>query len=143
MDEQATISEREQKVLGLIENMSNYTCRCCGDVVHLFGQDKGRGLANMMDVPFLGSVPIDPLFSEAADVGVPVVNLHPESLAAKAFSQIAQNLARELPPKEVPEAPVEVSKPCPGAGHHHHGQHDDHHDHDHHGEDGHHHHDHK
>ena len=39
------------KVLGLIENMSHYTCRCCGDVVHLFGQDKGRGLANMMDVP--------------------------------------------------------------------------------------------
>jgi hypothetical protein len=99
----------------------------------------------MMDVPFLGSVPIDPLFSEAADVGSPVVNLHPESLAAKAFSQIAQTLARELPPKEVPEAPVEVSKPCPGSGHHHHGQHDqqDQQDHHHHGEGGHHHHDHK
>ncbi len=128
------------KVLGLIENMSNYTCRCCGDVVNLFGEDKGKGLANMMDVPFLGSVPIDPLFSEAADVGSPVVNLHPESLAAKAFSQIAQALAQGLPPKEVPEAPVEVSKPCPGSGHHHHGQHD-HQDHHHHGEGGHHHHD--
>jgi Mrp family chromosome partitioning ATPase len=133
------------KVLGLIENMSSYKCRCCGDVVNLFGQDKGKGLANMMDVPFLGSVPIDPLFSEAADAGVPVVNLHPEGLAAKAFSQIAQTLARELPPKEVPEAPVEVSKPCPGSGHHHHGQHDqqDQQDHHHHGEGGHHHHDHK
>ncbi len=127
------------KVLGLIENMSHYTCRCCGDVVHLFGQDKGKGLARMMDVPFLGSIPIDPLFSEAADTGVPVVNLHPESLTAKAFVQIAQTLARELPPKEVPEAPVEVSKPCPGSGHHHHGDRHDHHDH-HHGEGGHHHH---
>jgi len=116
------------KVLGLIENMSNYTCRCCGDVVHLFGHDKGQGLARMMDVPFLGSVPIDPLFSEAADTGVPVVNLHPESLTAKAFVQIAQTLARELPAKEVPEAPVEVSKPCPGSGHHH-GHHDHQHDH--------------
>ncbi len=142
------------KVLGLIENMSNYTCRCCGDVVHLFGKDKGVGLARMMDVPFLGSIPIDPLFSEAADAGVPVVNLHPESLAAKAFVQIAQTLARELPPKEVPEAPVEVSKPCPGSGHHqhdHHGEHNQHdhhdqhgqhdqHDHHQHGEGGHHHH---
>ena len=117
------------KVLGLIENMSLYTCRCCGDVVHLFGNDKGHGLARMMDVPFLGSIPIDPLFSEAADAGVPVVNLHPESLTAKAFVQIAQALAQGLPPKVVPEAPVEVSKPCPGsgAGHHHHGQHDEQH----------------
>ncbi len=127
------------KVLGLIENMSHYTCRCCGDVVHLFGQDKGKGLARMMDVPFLGSIPIDPLFSEAADTGVPVVNLHPESLTAKAFVQMAQTLARELPPKEVPEAPVEVSKPCPGSGHHHHEDRHDHHGH-HQGEGGHHHH---
>jgi hypothetical protein len=131
------------KVLGLIENMSHYTCRCCGDVVHLFGRDKGKGLARMMDVPFLGSIPIDPLFSEAADAGVPVVNLHPESLTAKAFVQIAETISRELPPKEVAEAPVEVSKPCPGSGHHHRHDHGDnakrHHDHDH----DHHHHDHQ
>ena len=116
------------KVLGLIENMSHYTCRCCGDVVHLFGQDKGRGLANMMDVPFLGSIPIDPLFSEAADAGVPAVQLHPESLTARAFVQIAEVLARSLPAKQVAEAPPEVSKPCPGSGHHHHhgGGHDHH-----------------
>ncbi len=119
------------KVLGLIENMSQYTCRCCGDVVHLFGQDKGRGLANTMDVPFLGSIPIDPLFSHAADAGVPVVNLHPESLTATAFVRIADALARSLPAKQVAEAPVEVSKPCPGSGHRHgangHDHHDDHH----------------
>jgi ATP-binding protein involved in chromosome partitioning len=117
------------KVLGLIENMSQYTCRCCGDVVHLFGQDKGRGLANMMDVPFLGSIPIDPLFSQAADAGVPAVNLHPESLTAKAFVQIAETMARALPAKQVAEAPVEVSKPCPGSGHHHHGNGHGHHEH--------------
>lgn len=127
------------KVLGLIENMSHYTCRCCGDVVHLFGQDKGRVLANTMDVPFLGSIPIDPLFSHAADAGVPAVTLHPESLTANAFGQIAETLARTLPPKQVAEAPAEVSKPCPGAGRHHHGdghdhhRHHDRHDHHHHG----------
>ena len=109
------------RVLGLIENMSHYTCRCCGDVVHLFGQDKGRGLARMMEIPFLGSVPIDPLFSEAADAGIPAVNLHPESPAAKAFVEIAARIHGQLPPKEVAEAPVEESKPCPGSGHRHHG----------------------
>jgi Mrp family chromosome partitioning ATPase len=108
-------------VLGLIENMSHYACRCCGDVVHLFGQDKGRSLAKTMDVPFLGSIPIDPLFSQAADAGVPAVALHPDSLTGKAFVEIAASLVRSLPPKQVAEAPVEVSKPCPGSGHHHHG----------------------
>lgn len=111
------------KVLGLVENMSVYTCRCCGDTVHLFGKDKGESLARMMEVPFLGSIPIDPQFSEAADSGVPIVNLHPESVTAQAFVAMASTLASQLPPKTVEEAPVEESKPCPGAGHHHHHHH--------------------
>ncbi|MEJ2153708.1 MAG: Mrp/NBP35 family ATP-binding protein [Desulfobacteraceae bacterium] len=130
-------------VLGLIENMSAYTCKC-GDVVHLFGKDKGRQLAKMMELPFLGSIPIDPLFSEAADSGVPAVNLHKESLTAKAFVEIATSLTGQLPSKEVPEAPPEEeSKPCPGSGCHH--QHhnrekgESHHHHHHSGETGHHH----
>ena len=108
------------KVIGLIENMSVYNCRCCGDAVHLFGKDKGKQLARMMEIPFLGSIPIDPLFSEAADTGVPIVNLHPESITAKAFVEISKTLHAQMSPKEVPDAPPEESKPCPGAGHQHH-----------------------
>ena len=108
------------KVLGLIENMSAYTCGC-GDTVYLFGKDKGKQLAKMMEIPFLGSIPIDPLFSEAADTGVPVVNLHQTSLTAKAFVTIADTLANQLPPKEVAEAPLEEERQaCPGSGCHHH-----------------------
>jgi Mrp family chromosome partitioning ATPase len=114
-------------VLGLIENMSAYTCGC-GDTVHLFGKDKGQQLAKMMEIPFLGSLPIDPLFSEAADSGVPVVNLHPESLTATAFVTIAQGLVNQLPSKTVAEAPAEKeNQPCPGSDCHHHNHH--HHDH--------------
>jgi Mrp family chromosome partitioning ATPase len=111
------------KVIGLIENMSVYNCRCCDDAVHLFGKDKGKQLARMMEIPFLGSIPIDPLFSEAADAGVPIVNLHPESITAKAFVEISETLNDQMPPKEVPDAPPQESKSCPGAGHHHHHQH--------------------
>lgn len=109
------------KILGLIENMSSYTC-ACGDTVHLFGKDKGKELARMMEVPFLGSIPIDPLFSKAADSGVPAVNLNPDSITAKAFTTIADTIGDKLPAKEVPEAPPEAteSTACPGSGHHHH-----------------------
>jgi Mrp family chromosome partitioning ATPase len=122
------------KVIGLIENMSSYTCQC-GDTVHLFGKDKGKQLAKMMEIPFLGSIPIDPLFSEAADSGVPVVNLHRDSITATAFVEIANKLERQLPPKEVPDAPEEEeSQPCPGSGchHRHHGHGEDPHHHHHH-----------
>jgi Mrp family chromosome partitioning ATPase len=110
-------------VLGLIENMSVYTCRNCGDQVHLFGDNKGQGLARMMEIPFLGSIPLDPEFSQSADIGVPIVELSPDSITAMAFVEIAGNIARQLPPKEMGEAPVEESKPCPGSshGHAHHG----------------------
>jgi Mrp family chromosome partitioning ATPase len=108
------------KVLGLIENMSVYRCRECGDEVHIFGKDKGKQLARMMEIPFLGSIPIDPLFSDAADSGGPVVNLHPESSTAMSFVKIAKVLARELPHKEMPEAPpIHEGKSCPGSGNHH------------------------
>jgi Mrp family chromosome partitioning ATPase len=111
------------KVLGLIENMSMYVCRDCGDTVYLFGKDKGKQLARMMEIPFLGSIPVDPLFSEAADTGVPIVNLHPQSITAKAFVEIAETLNNRMPPKEVADAPEEESQPCPGSGHHHHHHH--------------------
>ena len=114
------------KVLGLIENMSMYVCRDCGDTVYLFGKDKGKQLARMMEIPFLGSIPVDPLFSEAADAGVPIVNLHPQSVTATAFVEIAETLDQRMPAKEIPDAPVEESQPCPGSGHHHHHHHKDH-----------------
>ena len=118
-------------VLGLIENMSVYTCRNCGDKVHLFGENKGIGLARMMEIPFLGSIPLDQEFSQSADTGVPIVELSPDSLTAKAFMEIARNVSGHLPEKEIGEAPVLESKPCPGSshGHAHHGHsHDDDHE---------------
>jgi len=80
----------------------------------------------MMGVPFLGSVPIDPKFSEAADSGVPIVDLHPDSITATAFGKIAETIKNKLPHKEVEEAPVVESKPCPGSGGHHHHHHHGH-----------------
>ena len=68
-------------------------------------------------------------FVQLETSGVPVVELKPDSLTAKAFVEIAKNVSSHLPPKEVQEAPVQESKPCPGSSHahHHHGHGDDEH----------------
>ena len=50
--------------LGVIENMSGYTCPCCGEVTNLFSSGGGEVMAGEMGVPFLGRVPVDVKFGE-------------------------------------------------------------------------------
>ncbi|KAL4942901.1 P-loop containing nucleoside triphosphate hydrolase protein [Aspergillus oleicola] len=48
--------------LGVIENMSGYTCPCCGEVSNLFSSGGGEVMAREMGVRFLGKVPVDVQF---------------------------------------------------------------------------------
>lgn len=57
-------------ILGLIENMNGFVCPKCGELSAVFMAGGGRKMADEMDVPFLGSIPIDPLIAEAGDLGV-------------------------------------------------------------------------
>ncbi|KAL4742062.1 cytosolic Fe-S cluster assembly factor cfd1 [Aspergillus similis] len=49
-------------MLGVIENMSGYTCPCCGEVSNLFSSGGGEVMAREMGVRFLGKVPVDVQF---------------------------------------------------------------------------------
>ncbi len=79
-------------VLGIVENMANYTCPECGHKEHLFGSGGGRRTAEDLGVPLLGEIPIDPSIAAGGDSGTPVVLQHPDSVAAKAFVQLAAAL---------------------------------------------------
>jgi len=92
--------ELNAPILGLIENMSSYQCPDCGRVEHFFGKGRGEKLARTFGIPFLGGIPLDGQYSEAADTGVPIVFMYPESLTAKAMIKIADVLAEHLPTKE-------------------------------------------
>jgi Mrp family chromosome partitioning ATPase len=92
--------ELNAPILGLIENMNAYQCPDCGRMEHFFGKDKGERLARTFDIPFLGGIPLDGQYSEAADTGVPIVFKYPESLTARAMMKIADKLMDRLPEKE-------------------------------------------
>jgi ATP-binding protein involved in chromosome partitioning len=79
-------------VLGVVENMSGFTCPKCGELVNIFGSDGGLKMAEDMGVPFLGSIPIEPEVVVTGDSGVPVVQARPDSETAKAFARIADAL---------------------------------------------------
>jgi Mrp family chromosome partitioning ATPase len=57
------------KILGLIENMSYTICPRCGEKIEVFGKSKGQDAAMKAEIPFLGSVPIDPQIAKLADEG--------------------------------------------------------------------------
>lgn len=54
-------------VLGVIENMSGYSCPCCGEVSNLFSSGGGQVMAQELNLPFMGSVPIDVKFGELVE----------------------------------------------------------------------------
>jgi ATP-binding protein involved in chromosome partitioning len=83
-------------VLGIIENMSYYICRHCGKREEIFGHGGGQRTAEMLDVPFLGEVPIDPQVVVGGDRGEPIVVMDPESAAAKAFVRLAEQVMQQV-----------------------------------------------
>ncbi|HYZ76710.1 MAG TPA: Mrp/NBP35 family ATP-binding protein [Gaiellaceae bacterium] len=71
------------RLIGVVENMS-------GDV---FGSGGGAGLASDLDVPLLGTVPLDPRLREQGDAGEPLVVADSEAPAARAIAEIAARIA--------------------------------------------------
>jgi len=80
-------------IIGVIENMSGFTCPSCGEVTHIFHQGGGEAIAADLGVAFLGKVPLDPAVVDSGDDGVPLVVSHPDSPAAQAYAAIAAVLA--------------------------------------------------
>jgi Mrp family chromosome partitioning ATPase len=78
-------------VLGVVENMSGFSCPKCGERVRIFGADGGRLMAEEMGVPFLGAIPIEPEMVVSGDNGTPMVQAKPHSEAARAFGRIVHD----------------------------------------------------
>lgn len=70
-------------VHGLLENMSGFVCPECGARIDLFRAGGGEALAAEAGLTFLGRVPFDPAFVDAAEEGRPIVGTVFERLAAE------------------------------------------------------------
>ncbi|MDZ7687121.1 MAG: Mrp/NBP35 family ATP-binding protein [Halobacteriales archaeon] len=92
-------------VAGVVENMSGFICPDCGEVHDLFGSGGGERLAEESDVPFLGSVPIDPSVRTSSDEGEPIVVADIDSPAREALLETAEATREsvdELAKKQLP-----------------------------------------
>ena len=70
------------RLLGVVENMTS----------DVFGTGGGQNLADELEVPLLGTVPLDARVREAGDAGTPIVMADPDAPPAQAISEIARTI---------------------------------------------------
>ena len=76
-------------VLGLIENMSYFTCPHCGERSEIFSHGGARAEADKLGMDFLGEIPLHMDIRKTSDSGRPIVVSDPDSEYAKAYRAIA------------------------------------------------------
>jgi ATP-binding protein involved in chromosome partitioning len=111
----AMASQTQQRIAGVIENMSYLVCGHCGEKEFIFGSGGGEAVAEVLSrlagtpVPLLGQVPLDTRLREGGDAGVPLVLSAPDAPAALALTKIAAELgakARGLAGRSLGLSPV-------------------------------------
>ncbi|HZY06042.1 MAG TPA: Mrp/NBP35 family ATP-binding protein [Anaeromyxobacteraceae bacterium] len=100
-------------VLGIVENMSSFICPHCRGETPIFDHGGARKAADKLGIRFLGEVPIDLAIREAGDAGMPVVAKAPESPQAKAFLEVAGQVAAAVSVQvmKAPRLPVIGAQP--------------------------------
>jgi len=79
-------------VIGIIENMSGFTCPHCQKETDIFKKGGGQKAAGELNVPFLGSIPFDPMLVQLSDDGKPFIASHLDSEAGVAFLKIVKKI---------------------------------------------------
>ena len=83
-------------VVGIIENMSGFTCPHCGETTHIFKRGGGERTAEVVGTAFLGSIPLDPAIVAGGDDGEPIVVSQQDGPHARAFEKIYEAVATEV-----------------------------------------------
>jgi ATP-binding protein involved in chromosome partitioning len=99
------------EICGVIENMSGFTTPT-GERYAIFGEGGGTELADELDVPLLGKVPLTMPLRAHADSGVPLVIEDPDDPASQAIRQAARGLIA-MAPIELPTLPLVEATPGP------------------------------
>jgi ATP-binding protein involved in chromosome partitioning len=80
-------------VLGVVENMSGFACPRCGEVTQILRTGGGERIAVDMNVPFLGSIPLDPMIAESGDNGTAFIDHYADSPTAAIMRKIIEPIA--------------------------------------------------
>jgi len=81
------------ELIGVVENMSHFTCPHCHEVIDIFSTGGAERTARQFGLDFLGAVELDASIRAGGDRGMPVSLAGPENATAKSFFEIAERVA--------------------------------------------------
>jgi ATP-binding protein involved in chromosome partitioning len=84
------------EILGVVENMSYFSCPHCNGRIDVFGHGEGARMAQTFGVPFLGEIEIDPQIRIGGDTGKPVASLGEDAPGGKSIFAVARNVAARV-----------------------------------------------
>ena len=87
----------KQRLLGVVENMSGVVCAHCGEISPIFGEGGGEDLAQKLEVPLLGQIPLIPEVRVGSDEGRPFVWEQPGHAVSRAYFDIAKKVSAFRP----------------------------------------------
>ena len=95
-------------ILGLVENMAWFTpAELPENKYYIFGKEGAKKLADEMNVPLLGQIPIVQSICEGGDNGTPVA-LDEDSVTGRAFLSLAASVVRQVDRRNVEMAPTQI-----------------------------------
>jgi ATP-binding protein involved in chromosome partitioning len=95
-------------ILGLVENMAWFTPAELPDNKYfIFGKEGVKHLAEEMNVPLLGQIPIVQSICESGDAGEPAA-LHSDTLTGRSFMQLAASVVRQVDKRNLEQPPTHI-----------------------------------
>jgi ATP-binding protein involved in chromosome partitioning len=84
------------EILGVVENMSYFSCPHCQGRIDVFGHGEGERLSEAFRIPFLGEIEIDPQIRIGGDTGKPVASMGEDAPGGKSIYHVARNVIARL-----------------------------------------------
>lgn len=79
-------------IAGIVENMSGFICKNCGSESDIFGKGASESLAQKYNTKILAQIPIEEKIREGGDNGKPITFFYPQSVSAKSYIKMADNI---------------------------------------------------
>ncbi len=90
------VKKLNMNLLGVVENMSGFTCPNCGKKVDIFKTGGGKKAAEDFKIPYLGSIPLDPEIVQTGDSGNSFMAKNKDKNTADSFNRIVKNIEEVL-----------------------------------------------
>ena len=80
------------EIVGVIENMNHYVCKACGSIESIFGDSKVKESVSKYNIDVIGQIPVVKDVASFGDSGTPIVVAAEDSIVAKTYISIAENI---------------------------------------------------